>query len=50
MDVSAHGPTFGTCALTRRGSQALVRMQPRLPMHVYQGCSCTLSIHHMAEK
>lgn len=33
---SAHVPTFDTCALIRRGSQALMRMDPRLtrlPMH-----------------
>ena len=35
MGMSAHVPTFGICALTRLGSQALVRMNlhlTRLPM------------------
>ena len=39
VDMSAHVPTFDTCALTRLGSLALVRMNPRLtrlPMHTVQ--------------
>ena len=35
--MSAHVPQFPTCALTRLGSQALVRMilrMKRLPMHI----------------
>ena len=37
VDMSAHVPTFDTCALTRLGSQALVRMisrPTRLPLHI----------------
>ena len=39
VDMSAHAFTFGTCALPRLGSQALVRMNSRLtrlPMHTVQ--------------
>ena len=39
VDMSAHVPTFDTCALPRLGSLALVRMNlrlTRLPMHTVQ--------------